>query len=68
MEDLQFIKNVIVSLARYGVQNIRGAIILGQQTNPAGLYYSGRDFQPETIFLKKLIKGGFFSYNFCFAY
>ena len=37
--------------------------MLGQQSNPAGLYFSGREFQPETIFLKNLIIQGLSSYS-----
>ncbi|HDD61888.1 MAG TPA: DUF2817 domain-containing protein [Chloroflexi bacterium] len=63
IEEIGFLKNVIVNLSRYGVRSMRGAVMLGQQSNPAGLYFSGREFQPETIFLKKLIIQGLSSYG-----
>jgi len=62
-EEIGFLKNVIVNLSRYGVRSLRGAVMLGQQSNPAGLYFSGREFQPETIFLKNLIIQGLSSYS-----
>ncbi|MCK5795069.1 MAG: DUF2817 domain-containing protein [Anaerolineales bacterium] len=63
IEEIRFLKNVIVNLTRYGVRSMRGAVMLGQQSNPAGLYFSGREFQPETIFLKNLIIQGLSSYG-----
>ncbi len=63
LEDMMFYKNVIVSIARYGIQSLRGAILLGQQSNPAGLYYTGREYQPEAIWLQKLMNEVFSSYE-----
>ncbi len=63
IEEIGFLKNVIVNLSRYGVQSMRGAVMLGQQSNPAGLYFSGRKFQPETIFMKKMIIQSLSSYD-----
>ena len=63
MEEIRFLRNVIVNLYRYGVQSMRGAVMLGQQSNPDGLYFSGREFQLETIFLKKIIIQGLSSYD-----
>ena len=63
LEDIRFYKNVIVSITRYGIQSLRGAILLGQQSNPAGLYYTGREYQPEAIWLQKLMNEVFSSYE-----
>jgi len=63
LEDIKFYKNVIVSLTRYGIQSLRGAILLGQQSNPAGLYFTGREYQPETIWLQKLMNEVFSAYE-----
>ena len=63
LEDIKFYKNVIVSLTRYGIQSLRGAILLGQQSNPAGLYFTGREYQPETIWLQKLMSEVFSAYE-----
>ena len=63
LEDIQFMKNVIVSLAKYGIKSLRSAIMLGQQSNPAGLYFTGRETQPEAEWLQKLIKEVFSSYE-----
>ncbi|MCJ7734525.1 MAG: M14 family metallopeptidase [Anaerolineales bacterium] len=62
-ENIGFIRNVIVNLVRNGIKSLRGAVLLGQQSNPAGLYYAGNDYQAETIFLKNLIKRIFSSYE-----
>ena len=63
LEDIMFYKNVILSIARYGIQSLRGAILLGQQSNPAGLYFTGREYQPETIWLQKLMNEVFSAYE-----
>jgi len=63
IEDLVFIKNVIASLSREGIQGLRGAVMLGQPDYPAGLYFSGKEFQPETLLIKEMITLGFSSYD-----
>ncbi len=63
LEDIGFYKNVVVSIASHGIQSLRAAILLGQQSNPAGLYYTGREYQPEAIWLQKLMKEVFSSYK-----
>lgn len=63
VEDFEFIQNVILNVTRHGIKSLRGAVMLGQQGNPSGLYYSGREYQSETILIKELIKQGFSSYE-----
>jgi hypothetical protein len=63
IEDLGFMNNMITGLAQQDIRSLRGAVMLGQQSSPTGLYFSGREYQPETIFLKKLTKQGFSSYD-----
>lgn len=62
-EDPAFIFNVIASIARYGIQSLREAVLLGQQSNPAGLYYTGREYQPETLWVRDLVKAALSSYQ-----
>ncbi len=63
LEDIGFYKNVVVSIARHGIKSLRAAILLGQQSNPSGLYYTGREYQQEAIWLQNLIKEVFASYK-----
>ncbi len=63
IDDLIFIKNVIASIARYGIQSLRAAILLGQQSNPAGLYFTGRQYQPETLWMQNFLNEVFSSYQ-----
>ena len=62
-ENIGFIRNVIVNLVRNGIKSLRGSVLLGQQSNPAGLYFAGNDYQVETTFMKNLIKRIFSSYE-----
>lgn len=61
-EDLLFLKTVILGLVNYGVRSFREAVLLGQQSNPKGLYFSGREFQVETLWMKELINNLFSEY------
>ena len=61
LEDFTFIKNVIQNLLRHGMKSLRGAVMLGQQGNPSGLYFSGKAYQPETLTTKKIIDTAFSS-------
>jgi len=54
-EDLSFVKTVIIGLAQYGVRSFREAVLLGQQSNPKGLYFSGREYQAETLWVMDLV-------------
>lgn len=54
-EDILFLLSVIVNLARYGVQTLREAVLKGQRSNPDGLYFTGWQFQPETIWAREMI-------------
>ena len=62
-EDIGFFKNAIINLARNGIKSLRGAVMLGQLSNSAGLYFSGKEYQPETICLKNLISDYLSSYD-----
>jgi hypothetical protein len=55
MELPGLISKVILNLTRYGIKDLRGAVLLGQQNNPAGLYYSGREYQLETRTLMDIL-------------
>ena len=62
-EDPRFLLNVISNLARYGIQSLREAVMHGQQSNPEGLYFSGREYQQETTCIRNLIEEVFTSYS-----
>jgi hypothetical protein len=62
-EDLAFLKNVITDLVRHGVRKLRGAVLLGQQSSPNGLYYAGQKYQVETTCLMNLIRESLSSYS-----
>jgi hypothetical protein len=62
-EDLSFVKTVVIGLAKYGVRSFREAVLLGQQSNPKGLYYSGREYQAETLWVRELIADIFSHYK-----
>ena len=62
-EDPIFILNVINNLARFGIRSLREAVMYGQQSNPAGLYFTGREYQPETTWVRNLIDTVFTSYG-----
>ena len=62
-EDPTFFLQVISNLARYGIQSLREAVMFGQQSNPAGLYFSGREYQPETILVRDLVDRVFSRYE-----
>ncbi len=63
-EDIDFLKNTVVNLVRNGVKSLRGAIMLGQLSNPAGLYFCGKEYQPETNCLKDIISQSLSSYDY----
>ena len=54
--------SVLANLLRFGIKGLRGAVLLGQQSNPQGLYYSGREYQDETLLVRELILDGFRKY------
>ncbi len=62
-EDPIFILKVIANLARYGIQSLREAVMFGQQSNAAGLYFAGREYQKETLWVRDLISKIFSSYK-----
>jgi len=63
LEDLGFIQKVVSNLSREGIKSLRGAVMLGQPYYPEGLYFSGKEYQPETVILKDLIKRCFSEYE-----
>lgn len=58
----RLIASVLVNSLRYGFKGLRGAALLGQNSNPQGLYYSGRNYQIETLFVRDLIEDSFSKY------
>jgi hypothetical protein len=50
------ISRIIINLLRFGLKDIRGAVMLGQQSYPEGLYFSGTEYQPETQVMMPLLE------------
>jgi hypothetical protein len=48
--------SVLTNLYQDGIKDLRGAVLLGQQNNSAGLYYSGEEYQLETQLMMRLIE------------
>jgi hypothetical protein len=63
MEDPGFIGKVLLNIIRHGVKNLRGAVMLGQQSYPQGLYFSGREYQLETRTMMNMIEECFTRYS-----
>ncbi len=55
MERIQFLLDLLGSVARYGVRQIREATLLGQTSDPQGLYFGGHALQEETGVLRNLV-------------
>jgi len=53
---------VLINLFRFGFKGLRGAVLLGQSSNPQGLYFSGREYQVEVSLMRDLIKDAFQRY------
>lgn len=62
METPGMIAKVVYNLLRFGITGLRGAVLLGQNRNPRGLYFSGREYQPECLLLMELFKEAFSAY------
>ena len=62
-QDPAFLINVLRNIIRYGVLSLREAVLLGQQSNPAGLYFSGREYQKETIWFRNFVPDLFTHYQ-----
>jgi len=57
------IGQVTVNLLRAGVKSLRSAVLQGQRVNPAGLYFTGDGYEPETRVVMALIKEVFSKYQ-----
>ena len=62
-ETLGVIGAVTVNLIRTGVKSIRNAVLQGQRSNPGGLYYTGKTYEPETRIAMDLIKESLAGYR-----
>lgn len=56
------IGNVALNLIRTGVKSFRNAVLQGQRINPVGLYFTGKEYEPETRILMELIRELFTAY------
>lgn len=57
------IGSVIVNLIRTSVKSFRNAVLQGQRINPAGIYFSGDEYEPETRIMMRLIQEIFADYQ-----
>ena len=57
------IGHVIVNLFRAGVKSFRNAVLQGQRVNPAGLYFTGDGYEPETRAAMEVIQDVFSKYE-----
>ena len=55
--------HVIADLLRTGVKSLRNAVMQGQRFNPDGLYFTGNDYEPESLVVMALIKEVFSKYQ-----
>lgn len=55
VERLRFLLKLLASAARYGVKQIKEATLLGQTSDPQGLYFGGYQLQEETTVLWNLV-------------
>jgi hypothetical protein len=51
----RFLLGLVRALVLLGPRKLEVAALLGQYTYPMGIYYGGRNFQPETLLLREFI-------------
>jgi hypothetical protein len=62
-ETVSFLFSVIKKMTSSGVKQLRNAIMQGQNSFPRGLYYCGKDYQPESRIMMALIDALFREYK-----
>lgn len=53
--EIKFMWNAVVKMVRYGLENLRNAILRGQYTYPEGLYYGGNTIAKQWDLMNQLI-------------
>ena len=56
IETAGLLLSVLLNILRFGIKGLRGAVLLGQGSNPQGLYFAGREYQAETLVVQDLIQ------------
>lgn len=54
---------VLLNILRLGIKGLREAVLLGQRSNPRGLYYAGREYQPESRLMMDLFRETLAAYS-----
>jgi len=62
LETGSLLLQVLINLFRFGIKGLRGAVLLGQNCNPQGLYFSGREYQAEVSLMRELVQSAFQRY------
>ncbi|MCX8058578.1 MAG: DUF2817 domain-containing protein [Spirochaetes bacterium] len=60
---LNIIYNIIKIITKIGQKKFKEILLIGQNLNPNGLYYSGNGFEKETLFLINLYENIFSEYS-----
>jgi len=63
LEKLTFAGRAVLTLLRFGVKRTREAALMGQYLQPGGIYYGGRELQPETLVMMDLYRSTFAGYS-----
>ncbi len=62
LEKAAFLAQAIWLIARYGVQRVREAALMGQYREPRGIYYGGVAHEPETLAMMRLYRAAYIGY------
>lgn len=52
----QFFASAVYNILKYGVNSLRRAILRGQYKFPEGLFFGGKDFEPQVSIIKDLLE------------
>ena len=62
-ERCRFLSRLAAAVVSTGTEQIKRAFLLGQNSHPQGLYFSGIDYQPESKTIMRLLRGQLESYQ-----
>jgi hypothetical protein len=63
LEKLSFFSQTLQKLVSFGPRRVREAALMGQYIMPQGIYFGGREIQPETRFMMNLYRSAFSGYK-----
>lgn len=52
---LNFYLKAILAIKKYGMENLRKAIVRGQYQYPDGIFFGGRDFEPQVKIIQEIV-------------